>query len=168
MAGVALKRHHPPVFTPAFFWLCPTQPKSKSKHKIERFVWRLDCRLKYVYYLLVIKFVIFGYFWGKIRLFLRSLWRALQVNSPTPFSPPVSLLFYPNNNETRGEKKIERFVWRLDCRLKYVCYLIVIKFVVFDYFSGKIRLFLGSLWRALQITSVKLALLVYFFPIRQK
>ena len=62
--------------------------------------------------------------------------------------------FIPNKAQSSNNDMIERFVWRLDCRLKYVCYLLVIKFVIFGYFCGKMYLFLMSLWRALQLTSV--------------
>ena len=113
-------------------------------------MWRLDCRLKYVCYLIVIKFVIFDYFCDKMHLFLGSLWRALHWNATTP---PVLLSCFclvPPTKQKQKSNTLERFVWRLDCRLKYVWYLTLLKFVIFTYFSGKIRLFLRSLWRALQ------------------
>ena len=81
---------------------------------IERFVWRLDCRLKYICYLLVIKFVIFDYFWGKIRLFLGSLWRALQSgNSPVDFVLAF-VFFYLSIKNKRKQEQNERLVWRCE------------------------------------------------------
>ena len=97
----------------------------------------------------MINLMIFSDFWGKIRLFLMSLWRALHWNATTP--PDYLFLFCLIPDQTTEiSNHIERFVWRLDCRLKYVCYLLLMKFVIFGYFWGKIRLFLMSLWRALQ------------------
>ena len=55
-----------------------------------------------------------------------------------------------HKTDRKKQETADIFVGRLDCRLKYVCYLILIKCVIFGYFSDKIRLFLGSLWRALQ------------------
>ena len=127
-------------------------------------MWRLDCRLKYVCYLLVIKFVIFSYFWGKIRLFLRSLWRALHWNATTPPLSSVIYFFVCQQNVNNRRKKItDIFVWRLDCRLKYVYYLLLTKFVIFDYFSGKMHLFLRSLWRALHWNATTPPCLLLFF-----
>ena len=127
----------PPVLSSCLFF-CFTQTKINTERQnlIDIFVWRLDCRLKYICYLLVIKCVIFGYFWGKIRLFLRSLWRALHWNATPPpvFVQAVLLLSINNNNTALNENMIDILAWRLDCRLKYVWYLILIKFVIFGYF----------------------------------
>ena len=83
---------------------------NEKRRKIERFVWRLDCRLKYVCYLSVLKFVIFGYFWGKMYLFSRSLWRALQSgNSPVDFRT-VSLLCVNNTNHTDRTKIVSWYI----------------------------------------------------------
>ena len=50
--------------------------------------------------------MIFDYFSGKIRLFLRSLWRALQNgNSPVGFFSGV-LLFYFQQNTKTSEKNM--------------------------------------------------------------
>ena len=106
-----------------------------------------------------------------MHLFLGSLWRALHWNATTPpvFSLLVLFLFIQQKKYKKRKNLYDMFVWRLDCRLKYICYLLVIKVVIFAYFSGKIRLFLGSLWRALQLTSRGcLVLFVLFFVQKNK
>ena len=113
-------------------------------------MWRLDCRLKYVWYLSVIKCVIFSYFWGKMHLFLGSLWRAMQTDGELSVFSLCFIWWFNHHPKKQHWITLERFAWRLDCRLKYVCYLLVIKFVILDHFWGKMYLFLGSLWRALQ------------------
>ena len=139
------------------FISCPFFVNHKKTHEMKNttadiFVWRLDCRLKYVYYLLLTKFVIFDYFWGRIRLFLGSLWRALHWNATTPpfFTPPFC--FVSSTKQKRWVKNmIERFVWRLDCRLKYIYYLqqTRVNLMIFRDFGVKNAYFWRSLWRAL-------------------
>ena len=144
--------------------------QTKETNHIERFVWRLDCRLKYVCYQQQTReyFMIFAKFMVKYTYFWRSLWRALQLTSVGICSFPIFGLCPPQTQKGGMNKIIERFVWRLDCRLKYVCYLLVIKFVIFEYFWGKMHLFLWSLWRALQSTSDESHLLSFFFFVIHK
>ena len=91
-----------------------------------------------------------------MHLFSMSLWRALQLTSVQDFVTSCRGLFNQQSPSLNATKLIpDIFVWRLDCRLKDIYYLLVIKFMIFGHFWGKIRLFLRSLWRALQLTSVK-------------
>ena len=83
------------------------------------------------------------YFW-------RSLWRALQLTSVKARFSVLTFGFTENQTHRETRRPIDIFVWRLDCRLKDIYYLLVINFVIFVYFWGKIHLFLRSLWRALQ------------------
>ena len=151
MAGVAINLWW--ICSLPIFGLCPTQTQKNEVNKIiERFVWRLDCRLKYIFYLLLTKFVIFGYFWGKMRLFLGSLWRALQLTSDEA-RILFFFLFCYHKKQKRKECVWDREVC-VTVGLSSEGYLLPIvkswKVMIFDYFWGKMRLFLGSLWRALQ------------------
>ena len=83
MAGVAINLCEKALFFCSFCLVYKTN--KRIPHDTDMFVWRLDCRLKYVWYLLLTKFMIFGYFGGKICLFLESLWRALQITSVKVF-----------------------------------------------------------------------------------
>ena len=154
----------PPVFVQAVLLLSINNNNTALNENVtEILAWRLDCRLKYVWYLMLIKFVIFVYFWGKICLFLRSLWRALQSGNSPVVVNRILFVCLRTQKRTTIDKTADMFVWRLDCRLKYVCYLMLIKFVIFDYFWGKMHLFLMSLWRALQLTSVMNVDFILFF-----
>ena len=110
-------------------------------------MWRLDCRLKYVWYLMLIKFVIFDYFWGKIRLFLMSLWRALHWNATTPPHDFINICLdiYKISIQT-WIKSYDIFAWRCEWIEGYILPIVSLdEFHVFWWFWGKIRLFLKVL-----------------------
>ena len=110
-------------------------------------MWRLDCRLKYVCYLLEtrVNFMIFVKFMVKYAYFWRSLWRALHIISPTPiYAPRPFCLEYLNKNNER--RKYERFVWRCEWFEGYLLPTMnSSKFNDFSWFWGKKRLFLKVL-----------------------
>ena len=55
--------------------------------------------------------MIFDYFWGKIRLFLMSLWRALQSgNSPVVNTSGAFLFISEINNRTEVLRESDIFV----------------------------------------------------------
>ena len=145
VAGVALKRHHPPGFLFRYFFLVSS---TKTKWRNRKQICLCDGvnGLKDIYYQ---QWNIFDYFGVKCTYLQGPYgWRCKAGTLPWSLSPVVFPVF-SYMKTTDDNDAAERFVWRLDCRLKYICYLLVIKFMIFDYFWGKICLFLMSLWRAL-------------------
>ena len=81
---------------------------------IERFVWRLDCRLKYICYLLVIKFVIFWLFWVKKRLLLKVLVAGVALKRHHPPTWFQSMFIFIQHKYKQTSESSDMLVWRCE------------------------------------------------------
>ena len=134
MAGVAINLcqvGYSSLFCIVHITIC----KYKRRITYDMLVWRGEWVEGYLLPIVKpIKFHVFYWFCAKIHLFLKVLMAGVAINLCPVYFFSSWFFDYSSKPNYRRNRFIDIFVWRLDCRLKYVCYLLLMKFVIFGYF----------------------------------